>query len=210
MAKAADYKISGIRVFLFVFFFFSMLFLGCSILAGFITLSYNGFAYDKEGNLYLGKSGRVEVTDTEGTVIRTFRAKGTINFNFTISGDEIIMVARNDLYWMDLSGNVLEEELNSKRWQEFFPRGSETIFVDEDGTTYTMELSGFFRTCIFKWNGDQKEVVFKMPLLDYFGRLMFVVTCFGFIVVVSNALELVGEYEPVVQTVHSRWDSHKL
>lgn len=182
----------------------------CTTFSGLATISYNGFAYDREGNLYLGKSDRVEVMDTEGTVIRTFKAKANLNFDFTISNDEIIMVAGNDLYWMDLSGNVIEEELHSKRWQEFLPRGSENIFVDEDGTTYTMEYSGFLRTSIFRWDGDQKVEVFKMPLFDYISRLLTVAAVIDTVLLVGLTLGRENELGHMDDRLPSFLDPHKL
>ena len=207
MEKAEDYKISGKMVFLFVSFFFLVLYLICTVLTGFATISYNGFAFDRDGNLYLGKRDRVEVSDPEGHVIRTFRAMANLNFNFTISDDIIIMSAGDDLYWMDLSGNILEEELRSDRWQEFLPRGSENFFVDKDGTTYTMEPSGFFRTSIFRWDGEQKVEVFKMPLFDYITRLLFVVTVIDMFLLVGFVL---GRENEMGGRLKSVWNPRKL
>ncbi|MCH5353311.1 MAG: hypothetical protein J1E06_07590 [Acutalibacter sp.] len=206
----AEHKFSKVHIAVFILFFPLVLFAGCVNLSGLATLSYNGFAYDKEGNLYLGKSRRVEVIDTEGNVIRTFNAEGTISYNFTISNDEIIMVAGTTLYWMDLSGNILETEVHSERWQEFLPRGSENSFVDEDGTTYTMEYSGFLRTSIFRWDGGKKTEVFKMPLFDYISRLLTVVAVIDTLLLVGLTLGRENELGHMDDRLPSFLDPHKL
>lgn len=182
----------------------------CTILPGVASITYNGFALDAESNLYLGKKGRVEVIDAEGTVIRTFHAKSFMHFDFTILDDEIVMRVGTNLFWMDLQGNVIKEELKSERWKEILPPGGETVFVDENGTKYTMEYSGFLRTSIFKWDGDRKEEIFKMPLFDYLMRLVLIITVIDIVIVACSSLGRLNSQRSFGGRLYSLWDPHRL
>lgn len=183
-----------------------------TILPGIVTISYNGFAVDQDGCLYLGKRNRIEVMDSKGALLRTIPAKPTLNYDFTILNNEIVLRVGSTLYWMDLSGNVLKEELKSERWKEIIPPNNDGIFVDANGTKYTMEYSGFLRTSIFKWNGDEKIEIFKMPLFDYSMRLVLIFTVLGIVLMGGYTLGRLNTQGFFKGKLNPLWDldSHRL
>lgn len=183
-----------------------------TILPGIITISYNGFAVDQDGCLYLGKRNRIEVMDSKGALLRTIPAKSTLNYDFTILDNEIVLRVGSNLYWLDLSGNVLKEELRSERWKEIIPPNNDDIFVDANGTKYTMEYSGFLRTSIFKWNGDEKMEIFKMPLFDYSMRLVLIFTVLGIMLMGGYSLGRLNTQGFFKGKLNPLWDldSHRL
>lgn len=183
-----------------------------TILPGIVTISYNGFAVDQDGCLYLGKRNRIEVMDSKGALLRTIPAKPTLNYDFTILNNEIVLRVGSNLYWLDLSGNVLKEELRSERWKEIIPPNNDGIFVDTSGTRYTMEYSGFLRTSIFKWNGDEKIEIFKMPLFDYSMRLVLIFTVLGIVLMGGYTLGRLNTQGFFKGKLNPLWDldSHRL
>lgn len=209
MAKSKILKIQIVGIVLLTLMILLIMF---TILPGIVTISYNGFAVDQDGYLYLGKKDRIEVIDSEGNLLRTIRAKSNMNFDFSIHENEIVMRAGSDLYWLDLQGNLLRQELKSKRWMEVLPPENKNLFVDASGTKYTMEYSGFLRTSIFKWNGDEKMEIFKMPLFDYSMRLVLIFTVVGVALMAGYTLGRLNTQGFFKGKLNPLWDldSHRL
>jgi len=186
------------------------LFIVIASLSGAGTISYQGFAYDQEGNLYLGKTSKIDVFSPGGEMIHSIKVASTMSYDFTIKEETIIVHAGAHLFWIDLEGKELKKELNSKRRWEVVPPNRENIFISDDGTKYTMEYSGFFCSSIYRWNGSQKTELFKMPWFDYLTRLITIFTFSGLIIMVFYCLRKANKLGIVRHPFESFQDSHKL
>lgn len=204
------YKLSKIEIVAIVLAFPLFLFLVTTLLSGIGTVTYNGFAFDREGNLYLGRKYRIDVLNIDGEVINSINARATMRYDFTISDETIIVCAGTSLFWMDLQGTPLKEELQSRRWKQIIPPGEENIFVDDNGTKYTMGYSGFLRSTIYRWDGDQKTEVCKTPLIDYITRLVLLFAVCGYLFMLPYCFNKANKCGLLRTPFNLYGDPHKL
>lgn len=138
-----------------------------------IDTSYQGFAVDSQGNLYLGVPSRIVVVDTNGVELYSFSTISTRGYAYTINEeDQILLRSIAYLYTMDLHGNVLKEEAATARNDHILPlTSSMRSFRDSAGNIYQMK-SRFFRTGIYKYVDGKASLVYQMPLLNYVLKLV--------------------------------------
>ena len=150
------------------------------ILTGKACISYEGFAIDSNDNIYVGKDAKIDVYNPNGEWIREINTITTRGYRFTIQDDQILLDASTHLLTFDLNGNLISKKEISESVLSTLGRRR---FVTESGVVYTME-NRFFRTSIFRNEGDQKIEVYKMPMLDFIVRIMFFGSIIsGFIVI---------------------------
>lgn len=139
--------------------------------SGKVCTSYKGFAVDNDRNLYIGKSD-IEVLDSEGKVINKIDPMTSRGYKFTINQNNEILISTGDyLYRKDLFGQLIEKNTISNRADDLLSGSSRYKYTANDGTKYVMKIH-FFRTNIYRIEGQEKISVYKMPLLDFFVRLL--------------------------------------
>ena len=120
------YKISKIEIIWAVLSFPLFLFILTTVLSGAGNISYQGFAYDREGNLYLGRKYRIEMA-------HSIPVESNMSYDFTLKDETVIVHAGSFLYWIDLSGNVLTKKQETREGWEIVPPNQENIFISDDG-----------------------------------------------------------------------------
>ncbi len=139
-----------------------------------VNMDWSGFALDRQGLLYIGGTGIMEVI-REGKKIGMVETPTSRGFQFTIeNGDTILLMTGTSCYRLDLKGNVLEKaevdwELYAKLVREahFFSAGN--------GLTYRMS-SPWGRTQIAYEQDGKETVVYQMPGSVFILRILFVLS----------------------------------
>ena len=137
------------------------------VFSGHVCISYNGFAVDKEENLYVGMPSSIKVYSSEGDVLRSFSPKTSRGYSFTIKDGEVVLINTGDkLYTLDLYGNILSvvkcsnsENTNSNK------------FISKLGNEYVVH-NYMFRTSVSILDNGCERIVFKMPIQDYIVKLL--------------------------------------
>ena len=139
-----------------------------SMIAGHVSVIYNGFAIDSLDNLYVGKQTKIEKY-YEGELIDTINPHSSRTYAFTIQNDEIILSNTSAVYIMDLDGNVISkhEDFETKTFNEL---QHQKKFTTADGKTYFLK-SSFGRKKVVSEDGN---VIYNMPVKDYIVKLMFI------------------------------------
>ena len=153
-------------------------------ITGTVCLSYQGFAIDKSGNIYLGKSGNIEVLDDKGKLIKNISPMTSRGYRFTITeNDEIVISTGNYWYRKDLSNNLLDKGEITTYEDDPLTRVKRYKYISADGSQYVMKMC-FFRTNVYKITEENRVSVYQMPLFDYFIRLLSFVVYPSFVIVV--------------------------
>lgn len=121
------YKISKIEIIWAVLSFPLFLFILTTVLSGAGNISYQGFAYDREGNLYLGRKYRIDVFAPNGEMAHSIPVESNMSYDFTLKDETVIVHAGSFLYWIDLSGN------GGHGWTVQYPDGSHWHAYPEGG-----------------------------------------------------------------------------
>lgn len=132
------------------------------ILTGKVTLDYSGFAFDSQGNFYLGKDSKIEVYHDEA-LVRTINAKTSRGYAFTVQNDTIILSTGTTVYTMDLQGNVTDEKEDPDTRTFNALQKQKKVFTSDDGHTYTRK-NRCGRISVVSDDGD---TVFRMPVPDF-------------------------------------------
>lgn len=154
-----------------------------------LTTSYEGFAVDREENIYIGRYTHIYVISPEGEVLRMIDARTNRGYKFTIKKNTIFILASTSLYKLDLFGEELEEPVDYYSLETGQkPSFSYRRFISDDGTKYIMR-SPLFRTTIYRLSDSGAEPVFQMPPVEYAARLILIIssTCW----VIGGAIQLV-------------------
>jgi len=153
-------------------------------ISGTVCISYHGFAIDDDKNLYLGKDSVIQVIGHNGEIVREINPNTSRGYHFTIVEDNTLKISTGDyLYTTDLSGKVDSKKEIFDYKDDAFIRESKHRFVASDGTEYVMK-NHLFRTMIYRLDGNQNTVIYKMPVLDYIAKLSFYAMIIsGFIVI---------------------------
>ena len=139
--------------------------------SGKVCISYKGFAVDDDRNLYIGKDN-IEVLNSEGKLINKIDPMTSRGYKFTIDQNNELLISTGDyLYKKDLFGKLIEKKTISNLTGDLLSGFSRYKYTANDGTKYVMKMH-FFRTNIYRMEGQVKISVYKMPLLDYFVRLL--------------------------------------
>ena len=118
----------------------------------------HGFALDSGGRLYLGRSqGFLEVYEN-GAQVRNLRNVTTWRYSFTIEDDQLLIRRGNELFRLDLDGNLLSQGRITKN-----AFGWGKSFTDEAGNEYRM-TSPFGRAQVVR-NGT--DLIYQVPTRDW-------------------------------------------
>ena len=137
-----------------------------------IYTSYQGFAVDSQGNLYLGVNLKIIAVDSNGLERYSFSTITNRGYSFTINEeDQILLRSSGCLYTMDLNGNVLKED-DKETADLILPLNKSTrSFRDAEGRIYQMS-SRFFRKEIYKYERGEASLIYQMPVLNYAAKLV--------------------------------------
>ena len=141
------------------------------------------YAVDSSDNLYIGKEHSIEVYK-EQKLINNIPIQYT-DYAFTIkNGQEIVLSANNNTYYLDLQGNETRKEKDTQTYSAICRINH---FESEKGDVYTKSnMLGYYR--IIRNHG---EVVYSMPVFDYLVLVTMIlaflsVFAFVFILVLKN------------------------
>ena len=134
--------------------------------SGLVSIDWNGFGVDSEGNIYIGQKSKICVYE-ESVCIRTIDIPQYRSYYFTIDHDEILMASPTHVYTFDLNGQMLSKESD--------PSGS--AYSDLQWTRNVQTATGaqyrrthrFFRDAVITEDGT---VVYQMPTGDYLAKLL--------------------------------------
>lgn len=146
-----------------------MLFCLCMMFSGKVSLSYNGFAVDKNGNIYIGKEYNISVYN-KSKLVRTIYPQTSRGYYFTIkNGENIILSDATYVYKMDLDGNIILKEIDSGTSMYNELQFKRNKFVDENRNEYFLKRP-LGRIKIY----CNSKVVYEMPILDYTVRILLI------------------------------------
>lgn len=158
------------------------------ILTGKVTLDYSGFAFDSQGNFYLGKDSKIEVYHDEA-LVRTINAKTSRGYAFTVQNDTIILSTGTTVYTMDLQGNVTDEKEDPDTRTFNALQKQKKVFTSDDGHTYTQKKL-FGRISIVSDDGD---TVFRMPVSDFVIKSVLTATVISLFIAVPVLIVRAGK-----------------
>lgn len=137
------------------------------IFLGIVCIDYEGFAVDKEDNLYIGMPSIINVYSPEGDILRSFSPKTSRGYSFTIEDGETVFIDSGDKqYTLDLYGVFLKTVTGNYPIVTDLDR-----FISESGNEYIVH-NHMFRTTVSVVEDGFEHIVFKMPLRDYTVKLL--------------------------------------
>ncbi|MBO5065852.1 MAG: hypothetical protein J6D06_07045 [Clostridia bacterium] len=140
-------------------------------MTGKYTTSYDGFAVDKEENVYIGyPEGKIKVYKDK-KYLKTIFSGTNRGVDFTIvDGDKIYVYIAPQGYFLDLNGKRIEYQ--GGEFDSFYTyRPQKSEFVFDDGVIYKQKFN-MGRTKIVKISADIIETVYQMPLEDYIVKII--------------------------------------
>ena len=139
-------------------------------LTGKYTISYNGFAVDKNENIYVGfTEGKIKVFK-DNKYVKTVFSGTNRGYDFTIvDGDKIYVYIAPKGYFLDLDGKRIECQEEFDSIYIYRPKKSEFVF--DDNIIYKQKFN-MGRTKIIKISDDITETVYEMPLNDYIVKII--------------------------------------
>lgn len=140
------------------------------IITGSVSLSFNGFAVDEQGQLYIGRDNTIVVLNNR-EYSRSISPHTSRTYKFTIINDEsIILSTSSEVYVMDLYGNVLQQYPDDDTSVYNQLQRQSRHYIASDGTKYAMKRH-WGRIRIYK----EDEIVYEMPLHDYTVYLILII-----------------------------------
>lgn len=130
--------------------------------SGMANFTYHGFSLDSQENLYVGKSGRIDVYSKNGDHFKSITPRTSRVYYFTIIKDRIFLSTSSEAYILDLDGNVIQEreDRTGEIGRRLEPKGQ--IYVSSNGDEYKI-IDSFTRFKIVK---NDSAIIYQMPLLD--------------------------------------------
>ena len=180
-----------IRRFIIVFLFCLFIFVYATNIMGLLNneynISYQGFAVDNKGNIYVGfYSGQIKKFNG-GKLLGVISAQTSRGYDFTITENDTLYITCGDrAYFTDLDGNVLETITDNI--QPFYKyRYNKSIFLSKDGTKYEKKFN-FGKTKFVKCQEQQEITIYEMPLKDYISKVVLIV---GSVVIYGAVIVLI-------------------
>ena len=129
-----------------------------------VNFRLNGFAVSN-GKVYLGLSNRVEILEndycTKRIPISKFISSGYI---FCLEDDHIVIYSSLGKKTYDMGGNLLDTQEYSDTRVFNEKEKQKNTYTDADGVTYMQKSTLGYYSIV---NQHTKEVVYRMPALDY-------------------------------------------
>jgi len=182
MDKSYGISVKGfLLVTLYIFIVFSLI--GISSLwqqLARLTNSYNGFAVDSQGNLYVCchpigyVPGYIDVYDNTGAPLRRIETTEWGTYHLTITEDDLLLVRLHQyIYVMDPQGNTLEIiEADESQIDSMGELEQQTYIKNQ---TKYIKRTPWARTCIYRVDAGGETLLYKMPLPDYCARIMHII-----------------------------------
>lgn len=148
-------------------------------LSGTVTFSYNGFAIDETGSLYIGQYEYLVVYD-QGHMIKKIPLMTSKGYSFTIRDNHLVVAANAKIYTTDLNGKILSEEDDrlTQTYNELYRRRKS--FETVDGQVYkSTNWLGYY--IIWNINKQSSKIIYQMPIFDYIVKVIFIMTCIGMV-----------------------------
>ena len=134
------------------------------VVTGVIVVSYNGFAVDNDGMLYVGKNRKIDVYDNSEFVKTVYCT--TRGYHFTIQDENLYIATGGQVKIMDLYGRIIETIEDSTYGEEHRLAKERFLYVTDDARYVATNTFGFYK--ITKCSNDGgSEVVYQKPILDF-------------------------------------------
>ena len=153
-----------------------------------------GFAVDKNGLLYIGKTEEITVMNN-GRKIKTISPHTSKGYAFTIvDGERIVLATSNEVYNLDLEGNILSKtQGNSSDVNKL--RKEMRSYEDVNGRHYKYEsVMGYYTIKVE--DAGVVRTIYRMPILDYCCRIL-LFACL--IAIVIAIIMLIISYNPLIK-----------
>lgn len=158
-----------------------LVFIFCSVfcfsmlcyLTGICTISYNGFAVDYKGSLYIGfPEGKIKVFEDK-QYVKTIFSGTNKGYDFTIvDGDKIYVYIAPQGYFLDLNGKRIDSPYDEyTNLREFRPDKKEFVF--DDNVIYKQQFN-MGRTKFIKISDGDVETIYEMPMVDYIVKVVLI------------------------------------
>jgi hypothetical protein len=136
--------------------------------SGIVNFSYKGFAIDKDGLLYIGKSKGIDIYDNGEFIKTMFPVTG---YAFTIQDEKIYLAYSSKLHIYDLTGRLADTlDDSSTREANKLYRERNHFFTDEANYLATNKLGFYQITKIY--DNNESQVIYQMPIFDYAIKLL--------------------------------------
>ena len=129
-----------------------------------IITTYDGFALDSNGVLYVGEAKGI-ATYENGKFVKIIHEENSLSFAFTIQDDKLYAATGYRVEVMDLSGNLIEtiDDSNSQEMYKLYRQRNS--FVTDDALYIATNKLGYYK--ITKHNNGEGEIIFQTPIVDY-------------------------------------------
>ena len=180
-----QFKMSKYRLFFFIIviiIFWSSIFIE---ILGITDSSYVGFSVDSRQNLYVGRSRYIEVFDKYGAKIRQFPSMTSQGYAFKVVDNNLVIATSTFIYTMNLDGEIIDkqEDRSARLINEF--KGSAHDFTLDNETSYK-SLSFLGYHIIIRYQGQNKDIVYRMPEKDYINQILRLFSVIIFIYIVAS------------------------
>jgi hypothetical protein len=138
------------------------------LFTGNAAMDINGFGVDSQGRMYIGRLHQIDIY-VDGEKQDTIQIPKYRVWTFSVQEDDTILLSDAKVaYTMDLSGNIISEadDSSARTYAGLWPR---TKITGNDGKLY--RVFGLWRTqivCV-----ENNEVVYQIPFVDIFSRVVF-------------------------------------
>lgn len=137
------------------------------VMFGDVSISYNGFALDSSGVLYIGTDAGIQKYKDE-IMIDLIDPKTSRGYIFTITDeDHILLSTASTVYILDLEGNTIDEYDDTGTKAYNYLQSTKRVFATQDGKKYVMN-SEFGRINIC----SDEEMIYQMPVTDYIVKVI--------------------------------------
>ena len=143
--------------------------------AGNYDTSYNGFAIDSKGYVYMGCEKEIKVFKNN-LYCYSISPRTSRGYEFTIFNEKILVEVSQSVFVLDTKGNDVEYSEDLTNVSIHSVRPNKKVFLT-DNNVYKMKKT-LGRTRIVD---NKNDVVFEMPLRDYSAKIIlsFSSICFG-------------------------------
>ncbi|MBQ9044541.1 MAG: hypothetical protein IJ112_01180 [Oscillospiraceae bacterium] len=149
------------------------------------SMDFRGFALDRSGRVYVGKTEQIEVVQGGETVDSIPAGRG---YAFTIRDGRLFVASGGQVYVKDLGGNTISQ-YGDPAMQEYDQlQSTKNSFTASDGTVYVRRDKLVTPYQIVR--ASDGETVYTMPAKDYALRIAVVLWPALFLICMWNAFRL--------------------
>ncbi len=156
-----------------------------SLATGKANITSHGFGIDDQGKVYIGNSNDIFVYSNQSLQYK-INAMTSRGYFFRIEEDQTIHLSTStEVYTIALDGEVLSMRIDNDHTYEDLKSGWRKQEFNNSSYQYSTKWG---RYEIVKTVGDEKEVIFRMPVFDYIIKLCLLVFAISLILFIPTII----------------------